>query len=224
MAEHLTEVRAGTPVRVSERHVAGILLGVLVALNVANAVSVLLGADDRGSRYLLLALESNPSTWWSAIQLGLAAVLALAVGRGRTDARNWRTVAVVLAFLSLDEVATIHERLGGLPVLPGIGSRTWAGAGLVLVALVAWRLLPWALRLEAALRAGLVAGGLLFVTGAVGVEVLAGNWRVTHGEDGWYWLLATVEEDLELLGVFVVARVLLAHLRASGRPIALAIA
>lgn len=214
----------GNSATISERHVTRILLGVLVLLNVANVVSIALGADDKGTRYLLLALESNPSTWFSSIQLGLAAVLALVVGHGRADARNWGIVAALLAFLSLDEVATIHERLGGLPVLPGIGSRTWAGAGLLLVALVAWRLLPWALRLEPPLRFALVAGGLLFVAGAVGFEVLAGDWRVAHGEDGLYWALTTAEEDFELVGVFVVVRLLLAHLRATAAPITLAVA
>ena len=199
------------------------LLGVIVLLSVANLISIALGADDKGTRYLLLALESNPSTWFSAMQLGLAAALAFAVGHGRADAHNWGIVAALLAFLSLDEVATIHERLGGLPVLPGIGSRTWAGAGLVLVALVAWRLLPWTLRLEPPLRFALLAGGALFVAGAVGFEVLAGDWRVGHGEDAMYWALTTAEEDLELVGVFVVVRLLLAHLRAAAAPIILAV-
>lgn len=198
------------------------LLGVIVALNVGNVVSVALGADDKATRYLLLAFERNPSTWFSAFQLALAALLALAVGHGRPDARNWRFVAALLALLSLDEVATFHEKLGGLPVLPGIGSRSWAGAGLVLAALAAWRLLPWAMRLDRPLRFALLAGGAMFVVGAVGFEVLSGDRFVSHGEDGVYWALASIEEDFELVGVFVVVRLLLAHLRATG-PIALVV-
>lgn len=218
--EHLAATRtAGGAITISERGVIRTLLGVLLVLNAANLVGIALGADDRGSRYLLLALEQNPSTWFSAAQLALATVLALAVAEGRPDAVNWRTVAGVLAFLSLDEVATIHERLGGLPVVPGIGSRAWAGAGLLLVAAVTWRLLPWVVRIGGPLRFALLAGGALFVAGAVGFEVLAGDWRVAHGEDGIYWALTTAEENLELLGVFVVVRLLLAHLQATGRPL-----
>jgi hypothetical protein len=204
---------------VPERRTVRLLLLAVLALNVANAVAIAL--DEH---WLYLGLERNPSTWFSSAQLALAAGLALAVGVGRPDASRWRLVAAILTVLSVDEVATIHEKLGGLPVVPGIGSRAWAGAGLLLVGIVAVRLLPWVLRLEAPLRFALLVGGAVFVVGAVGFEVLAGQWEDGHGQDRWFWVLSSIEEDFELLGVFVVVRLLLAHLRATGRRLTLSVA
>lgn len=210
------------PVMVGERHLLRLLVGTIVALNVANAVTIAAGARASGAGWLLLGLERNPSTWFSAAQLALAGTLAWACGRGRADAARWNLVAALLVVLSIDEVATVHEKLGGLP-LPSVGSRGWAGAGLLLVGFTAWRLVPWALGLEHHLRSALLAGGAAFVLGAVGVEVLAGNWEEVHGADRMFWIISSVEEDLELLGVFVVVRVLLGHLRATGAGLSLAV-
>lgn len=215
----LLRVDASTDVdlAVGRRQVVVGLLAAVALLNVANAWSIGFGADSPASRYLLLALERNPSTWFSALLLALAGSLAFVVGRGRTDAARWSFIAALLWFLSLDEVASFHERFGGIPVIPGIGSRGWAGVGVLLVGLVAVKLLPWAVALDAPLRFALFAGGAVFVTGAIGFEVLAGNREVVHGTDATYWALATIEENLEMLGGLVVVRGLLDHLATTGR-------
>jgi hypothetical protein len=206
--------------RLSSRAVL-LAFGVSAALlNMANVISIACGADTDRTEYFLLAHERNPSTWLAAAVLASAAVLAWLVGRGRRDARTWSFVAALFAAMSLDEVATFHERMAALP-LPGIGSRGWAGAGLLLVVVVGVRLVRWVLGLDIDLRVAMIAGGALFVAGAVGLEVLAGNHQSVHGEDTWFWVLSTVEENLELLGVVVVVRALLGHL--ARRPGTLAV-
>jgi hypothetical protein len=210
------EVRAGaTPATgevVISRHrlVVAFVAGVVV-LNVLNLVSIAMGADTDRTKYFLLALERNPSTWFSALLLGLAGAFAWLIGRGRPDVRTWNLVAVIFMVLSLDEVATFHEWLGAVPLVPGIGSRGWAGAGLLLVAVVGWRLFRWVLALDAELRWSFLLGGAVFVAGAIGFEVLAGSWKEIHGDDWAYWAISTVEENLEMLGVAIVLRGLLDH-------------
>ena len=196
-------------IEVHRRSVLRTLVWVIVGLNVGNALSIAVGADTIASRYLLLPLERNPSTWFSAALLALAGTLALVVGHARPDRAEWRLVAGVLWLLSLDEVAMFHERLGHLPGAPGIGSRPWAGLGVVLVAVVAFRLGRWVLGLEHHLRTALVVGGGLFLSGAVGFEVLSGGRRAGHGFDLGFWVLATIEENLEMLGPLVVIAALL---------------
>jgi hypothetical protein len=218
-AERTADAVAGTVI--GERRLAAGLLAAIAVLNVANAINIAI-LDERNG-WLLLGQEKNPSTWFSAAQLALAAALAWAVGRGRRDADRWNIVAGILLVLSIDEVSTFHEKLGGLPLIPGIGDRGWAGAGLLLVALVAWKLVPWALALEPHLRFGLLAGAATFVLGAVGLEVVAAGWEVDHGQDRMFWAISAVEEDFELLGVFLVVRVLLAQLRAAGTRLTFAI-
>ena len=199
------------------------IAAVVVALNIANAMAIAAGADSEESRYWLLALEWNPSTWLSSALLAFTATAAYAVGRDGA-ARRWNSVAGVLLALSIDEIATVHERLAALPAIPGVGTRGWAGAGLVLVGCVGGWLLPWVLTLERPTRRALLVGGAVFVAGAVGFEVVSGHRAATVGEDGLHWALATVEEDLELLGVLVVLRALLHRLAATGSTLRLRVA
>ena len=223
-------LRTGEPTRRVEetrlpaRTVIRGLVAVVAALNVANAVCIVAGADTAGTRYWLLALERNPSTWFSAALLAACGVAAWAAGQGRADATTWNAVAAILGVMSLDEVATFHERLAAVPAVPGIGSRGWAGAGLLIAGVVAYRLRHWVLALEGALITAFVLGGALFVTGAVGFEVISGNHQATNGSDSTYWTLATVEENLELLGVLVVLRGLLDHLARRGSAVTLRVA
>ena len=216
------DTAGGVDLGVGRRQVVAALLAAVAALNVANAWSIAFGADTSATRYLLLALERNPSTWFSALLLALAGSLAFVVGHGRTDAARWNLIAALLWLLSVDEVASFHERFGGVPVIPGIGSRAWAGVGVLLVAFVGVKLLPWALTLEHRLRFALFAGSAVFVTGAIGFEVLSGNHELAHGKDTSYWVLATIEENLELLGALLVVRGLLDHLAATRRRFGIA--
>lgn len=206
--------------RVDARRVVRGLLAAVAVVNVLNAISIAVGAGTERSRYFLLALEGNPSTWLTAAVLAATALAAWAVGAGRTDARTWHAVAGIFLLMSLDEVGTFHEWLGAVPLIPGVGTRGWAGAGVVLAALVGLRLFRWVLTLDAGLRLAMVAGAVTFLGGAVGFEVVAGEWESSHGRDTVFWLLSTIEENLELVGVLVVLRALLDHLGRRPAPLA----
>lgn len=220
---------AGSPLGVAEdQHAVAVDAGRIVltltvaiaVLNVLNAISIAVGADSERSRYFLLALEGNPSTWLAATLLAVTALAAWAVGAGRTDARRWHTVAGIFLVMSLDEVGTFHEWLGAVPVIPGVGTRGWAGAGLVLAAVVGFKLFRWVLSLDTGLRFALIAGAATFLGGAVGFEVFAGEWESSHDRDAVFWLLSSIEENLELLGVLVVLRALLDQLGRRPAPLA----
>jgi hypothetical protein len=211
-----TAVDAGSLV-FDRRRIIGGALAITVALNVANGIAIAAGADTEHTRYWLMALEWNPSSWFASALLAVTAAAAYVQG-----GRHWRTVAAALLVMSIDEIATLHERLHALPVIPGIGTRGWAGAGLLIAAVVAVRLLPWVRTLDAPRKRALLVGGALFVAGAIGFEVISGEWVDRHGPDATSWWLATIEEDLELGGVLVVLHALLGAL-ARRAPIGVAV-
>jgi hypothetical protein len=64
------------------------------------------------SDVLRLDLEANLPTWASSMQFGVAGLACLAVAAAdRTGRGLWAAVGVLLLVLSLDELATMHERL-----------------------------------------------------------------------------------------------------------------
>ena len=196
-----------------------VLLGVGVAallVNLANAIVIATGLwqdpelEDVGP-WMLLSEENNPSTWLAAILLAGSAGLALLLGLAHRDSRVWVPLAAVLGLLSLDEVASVHER-AGYPLervdLPTYG---WLVAGVGALVVLAVFLRRPVSRLPAELRIALAGAASVFLLGAVGVEALGGWWDHTRGIDTWYQLLATVEENLELAGATLVLRALLRH-------------
>lgn len=219
MKDSTTPVGTGQhtrPVLVDERRLVRALIAVIVVLNIGGALTIVVLPEGDTSKWLYLGLERNPSTWFSSAQLALAALLACCLGNGRTDRRHWNLVAGLLLVMSLDETATFHEKLGGLPGFPHLGSRAWVGAGLVIVAVVGARLIPWAAtQLEPHLRHGLLLGAALFLAGAVGLESAAGAWQDSHGQDRMFWVLSGLEENCEMLGVTVVVVLFLRQLRRS---------
>jgi hypothetical protein len=143
----------------------------------------------------------------------------------RDDHRGWLLLSAVFFFLSLDEFFSIHERLtdplrdaldaGGVLyfawVLP------YAVGVIVLAALTA----PLLLRLPWAHVGLLVTAGAVYLTGAVGMEMLGAQRYevVADTRDATYATLTTVEEVLELVGLIILIYALLRMIEEALGPI-----
>ncbi len=157
--------------------------------------------------------EANIPTWFSSSQLLVAgSVVGLAAFAGQPERNPSRlfflVVAVCFVFLSMDEVATVHEQIGGrlkkLAFVPRFADSH--GGWIVLYALIAaallvvnWRnlLACWTRHRRAAVTLGL--GASLISAGAIGVEIASfGLTRDPHSLD--YLLAVSVEEFLEMIG------------------------
>ena len=100
---------------------------------------------DRSLRFFDLSGEQNLPTWWSAAKLFLiGALLALLLPRLTGDRRGFLVIcaaALVFAFLSLDELASIHEFIGrrtrfdALPV-SGLWPFLFGGMGATVIAVL----------------------------------------------------------------------------------------
>jgi hypothetical protein len=204
------------------RRVARALYVCCVALTALGVVGEWFSDADRWKyRLFQLNAEANVPTWFSAGQLLLAAVLAWTCGefgaaRGVPGRWSWRVVAGTLLFVSVDEVAQIHEQasfyvrrdlhLGG----PG----WWAWVipyGAVGLALAA-TLLRWWRALPTATRRPLLVGGVVFVTGALGLELVEAAFTSLFDVDAIVRVLTVLEEAMEMIAGAFVVRVLLEHL------------
>ena len=160
-------------------------------------------------------------TFYAALLLfgcaAMLAIIALAARRsGDPFALAWLGLALIFVYLSVDEAAALHE-LTITPLREALGiSAGWlyfawvipAATAVIIVALV-YR--PFLRALPAPTRRGLIAGALLLVGGALGVETVGGWYRSTRGDDFTYALITALEEVLEMEGAVVLLATLIAH-------------
>lgn len=162
---------------------------------------------------LSLSYEGNVPTWASTVLLFACACVAVSIAHtALTFRRHWFGVAAVFAYASLDEAAELHEHMGGTFDLGGVLYFDWViPAAIVLVALVVvfW---PFVRALEPLTRRRLIVAGVVYLGGAVVMELPLG--LVTErGGNGTlaYALIDWFEETLELVGAGLAFRALWSH-------------
>jgi hypothetical protein len=196
---------------ITTNRVALVGLAALALVNLGNAAMIASrpwrtpGASQ--DAWLLLGMESNPSTWLSATFMVAAALacllLSLTEEPGSSPRTMWRRLALVPLLLSIDEVAELHERLGGLE-MGGPIHYSWVVPGAVLVAVLGALFARFVWGQGPAVRNLLVASAGIVVGGGIVLETLNGQLDESQAPAAIYMLSTTVEENLEFLGVLVL--------------------
>ncbi len=173
--------------------------------------------------------EKNVPTLFASLQLFIAAVLlAICAAQHRLLQgeyfRYWAGLSAIFVFLAFDESAVLHEKT--VPLIresfgtSGLLYYSWIipfGIFALIVLLAYSRFL-----LALPRRIGLIffVSGAVFVTGAVGMEMFEGQINEAGGYRSFdYMVLVTVEEILEMVGIYGFIHGLLSHLTAEGRPL-----
>jgi hypothetical protein len=162
---------------------------------------------------LSLSYESNLPTWFSSSLLLACAVAAGAIANGRPAwHRHWWGITAMLAWMSLDEAAELHEHLGGMIGTSGVLYFDWVipAAGVVaMVAVIYW---PFVRALEPASRRRLILAAAIYLGGALAMELPLGWWTEHRGSEGLgYGLIDWIEETMEMIGATLALVALLAH-------------
>jgi len=215
-------------IRLSPRSIMRFLYAVVAALVVAHVTVETLRfitGDDRlhGFVYMFsLGAEMNVPAFYATFSLLFVALLLAAVGwtsRGDADgnAPYWLGLSAIFVFLSSDEMLAIHERLSdpvrGVLGTSGLLFYAWVipyGLALVVLAPLGVRFL---MRLPRQTATTFVWGGIVFVAGAVGAEMLGGWYSELHGNaHPVYVAIQTIEEVFEMLGVLIFVSGLLTYI------------
>ncbi len=170
------------------------------------------GVDEHTGIYKFdVEEEANFPTYYSTLLLLVAACLLAIVARTMqltADAlwTRWRALAVLFFFLSVDEVAGVHEEVGkAVPETDALGGTLyygWVVVYAVLVVAVGWYILPALRALPRAHRMRFVLSAVVYVSGALFVELIEGAITIRTGDETWrYQLVSTVQEVAEMLGV-----------------------
>lgn len=164
--------------------------------------------------------EMSIPTWYSQILLLIAAVTVAAITYTKWLQRDkwrwhWGLVAGVLLCASIDEGATLHEKLSSidLPGRLGIESSlllfSWVLPALIIITVLGLVLLRFWWSLPQRTRWLLAASVIVFLSGAVGLEMVASNFlladMVNHSSSFMYkGVLWAIEEGLEQMGVIFI--------------------
>lgn len=184
----------------------GLLVEVLHARSPNDVVDALLPK-------LSLSYEGNVPTWVSSGLLLLCALAAGAIASARPAwHRHWWGITAILAWMSLDEAAEMHEHLGGLVGTNGIFYFDWVFPATAILLALALVYLPFVRALEPRTRNPLLIAAAVYVGGALLMELPLGWWTEQHGTEGLtYGLIDWVEETMEMLGASLALVALVAH-------------
>ena len=165
--------------------------------------------------------EKNIPTFFSSVILLFASSLLsiIAVTNKRNGAKYlaWLWLAIIFLYLSIDEIASIHEMLTD-PVrklfnTSGLLYYAWVipyGIALIVFVVVYFKFL---IRLPNYIKRLFVISGATFVSGAIGFELFGGRHFELHGRDNLiYSSLYTCEEFLEMLGIVIFIYALLLYI------------
>jgi hypothetical protein len=156
--------------------------------------------------FFSLSYEVNFPNWFSSVLLaGCACLLALAAveARQRGDAyrRHWWGLALGFAYISLDEVVQLHELTNRWFDLHGVFFFGWVIPAGLIVAVLGLCYLRFLSHLPAETRRDFVRAGVVYVGGALGVEVVLGMWTDRYGTDNLgYAFIDLIEESMEIFG------------------------
>lgn len=166
--------------------------------------------------------EKNIPTLYSSIALILVSVLLLLIAvkhkKNNTSYLPWAILSIIFLFLSIDETATIHD---GLIYIAAKDSLNTSGLffyawvipyGIALIVFVI-AYLKFLTNLPRNIMVLFIISGSIFVTGAIGFELIEGKVDELYGVDNLlYSILYTVEELLEMFGIALFIYTLLIYI------------
>lgn len=176
--------------------------------------------------------RNNLPTWYQSSTLLLCSLLLAVIAlvkknKGELDVRYWGFLAGIFLFLSADEAVSIHEQmtmpLRGAFDLNGFFFLSWViPAGIAVFVLFAVYL-KFLLRLPAATCGFFLIAGFVYLSGALGVEMIgakyleanhfiATNPEIVGIQRFNYALLTSLEEFLEMSGIVIFIYALIEQL------------
>lgn len=195
-----------------------------VSLILIDAILIVASVISDGSSTILPKLdkafsldkELNIPSYFSSlilvfcsVQLGTIAYLDRKIGEKR-ETIFWMVLCGGFFFMSFDELVSVHEKLVEpmRSVVGGSGGGFfhfgWVVIALPLVLMLGGLFFRFWLRLPSPVRGLTFLAAFLYLSGAVGMEMVNGRFAVLNGEaNAVYRSLTAVEETLEIAGTIV---------------------
>ncbi|NIS81169.1 MAG: hypothetical protein GTO14_13410 [Anaerolineales bacterium] len=165
--------------------------------------------------------RSVPAFFSSMTMLFCAALLAtITAAKRRKGGRGylyWAGLAIVFVYLSVDEYIGIHEKLSA-PVRDALNTSeflelAWIIPYGIFVAVFVLMYLRFMVGLPRRTRLYFILAGVIYVTGAIVLEIVSGRQEALHGRRSFAYVAAvTVEEGFEIIGIVLFLHALLVYI------------
>ena len=165
--------------------------------------------------------EGNVPTWFSSGILLLSAFCLITIfllkrKRKEPFAFHWIALAFIFIFLSIDETAQLHEwtvahvhRFANIKFTQYIG---WVIPYSIVVVILGVIYLPFFLHLSNCAKVLFGGSGLVYISGALGMEVLTAAIGRVVLDGNLHFLFTATEEILEISGIILFIYALLSYL------------
>ena len=170
-----------------------------------------------------LDMERNVPTLFSSAILLISAFLFYLLSktsheRDKGNRKGWLGLSWIFVFLAFDESAKIHENIGdyteNFVEASGFLYYPWVISYGILVAILGAIYLPFFRRMERKVFYSFMFAAAIFLTGAIGLEMLGAAEASAHGDDTMlYCFYYTIEESMEMFGVIYLISILLKLLK-----------
>ncbi len=224
-------------IRLHPKRALKILLGITFALVILNVIALYLRFfPERYTVYsamheffldvfisqFTLNSEKNIPTFFSSFLLFAASALFFIIASWKKAQRDkyrvhWKILAFLLLLFSIDEFTSLHEKLikpfRDLPDFNGLFYFKWVIPGLAFVFIFGLAYFMFFLHLERRYKILFLLSAALFFGGALGFEIIGGRFANYNGLKNFtFYMIATVEEMLELGGISLLVYSLLHYM------------
>lgn len=175
--------------------------------------------------------EQNIPTLYSWSALLFCAMLLATIAQVKKATRgqyvnHWRILAVIFAYLSIDEALSLHEKfiepLRTSLNTGGILYYAWVIPGAIFAIAVFLGFLKFINALPTKTKRLFLTAGAVFIGGALGMELLSGAYANLYTENNFVTaILTSIEEFMEMIGIVIFIYALLSYINSELKGLSL---
>jgi hypothetical protein len=167
-------------------------------------------------------IEANPPTLFSVFLLLLSAAILFIIfkvlyGKKKKNKFYWLGLSIFFIIIGIDESVSVHERISGLLEKwlnpSGIFYYGTVIIGLLFIPIIIIFSIVFLKSLPSKIRTWFIIAGTIYISGALGMEMIGGWYFEIHNYNFIYQVISTIEEVLEMIGIIVFIKTLLQYLK-----------
>lgn len=188
------------------------------------------GLNQKIIQFFNFDTEANLPTFFSSLLLLFNGLLLAFIGFAEKQKNlkylPWIGLSIIFIFLSLDEIITIHEHLvsisRGFFNASGYFHFAWVIPYGIIFLVLGVVYVKFLLRLPKQILILFIVAAVVFVSGAIGMELISGKQVSMHGKSNLnYHLMYTLEELLEMVGSTIFCFALMSYICLSYKSVLL---